>query len=135
MTKRLVLFLGVLLLAVPASAVVFEDFETDAGNDGTNGINGIATSRWSTIDGAWQRETYEGSPAARSRFLAETAIGNLESVSIPLGSDNALRLEHAGFHGGANGASFALSSTLVQRIKTGSKSGAPTQTGLSVPSR
>ena len=43
MTRLMTVILGVLLLAVPASAGVYDDFET-AGD-----TNGIDSARWSTI--------------------------------------------------------------------------------------
>lgn len=86
--------LVVLLLAVPASAGVYDDFET-AGD-----TNGIDSARWSTITGSFQQEVFMGSNAARSRHGGEDKTGVLESSPIALGNENALSLRHTGFHGG-----------------------------------
>jgi len=94
MTRLMTVILGVLLLAVPASAGVYDDFET-AGD-----TNGIDSARWSTITGSFQQEVFMGSNAARSRHGGEDKTGVLESSPIALGSENALSLRHTGFHGG-----------------------------------
>ena len=95
--KYLTACLGVFLLTVPASADLFDDFEA-AGD-----TNGIDSFRWSTIDSNWNREFLTfgaGSNVARSKGGGENAMGILETFPIPLGAANALRLQHAGFHGG-----------------------------------
>ena len=97
--KHLILLvtLGVLLLTSLASAALYDHFE-NAGD-----TNGIDSSRWSTIDSNWNREilAFGTNPiVARSHAGDETAMGNLESNPIPLSGNNALRLKHAGFHGG-----------------------------------
>lgn len=100
--KYLTVCLAILLLAIPARAAMFDNFES---NGDTNGID---SSRWSTIDWNWNREflTFgDASNVARSKGGGEAAMGILESIPIPLAGANALKLKHSGFHGGNGPAS------------------------------
>ena len=77
--KYLTVCLAILLLAIPARAAMFDNFES---NGDTNGID---SSRWSTIDWNWNREflTFgDASNVARSKGGGEAAMGILESILL-----------------------------------------------------
>jgi len=78
----------------------FDDFETDAGNDGTSGIRGISTANWPTIDDNWERQNFIGSNVARSRLGGEDVVGNIMSAPISMAGANVLSIDHSGFVGG-----------------------------------
>ena len=86
-----------------ATVSTFDDFETDAGDDGVSGIRGISTANWPTIDDNWERQWWtagEDTNVARSRRGGEDAQGNLMSAPVSMAGANVLSIDHAGFYGG-----------------------------------
>ena len=106
MEKYILITMIALMWALPAGAVVHEDFETDYGDDGVTGENGISLVKWAQVDpngwersnvGNWISDTYI---AWSQPGQDECATGVLASDMIALGSDNALSIDHAGYYGG-----------------------------------
>lgn len=103
------------VLAGTASAAVYDDFETDAGDTSPDN-NGIEGSLWQTIDDNWHRNNFGGNEA-RSQATGESAIGNLLSYGIAVSTGNWLTLEGNGFRGGGgNSAPVTYGAPLINVI-------------------
>jgi len=127
------------VLSGTASAAVYDNFETDAGNTPPN-VNGIdGTTKWQTINANWHRTGALGSgqPSsfqARSQNGGESATGSLVSKAISVAAGEWLTFEGNGFRGnGANNSPVLYGDSLINYINIRQNSASGTIIATIVP--